>query len=484
MAEARRILEYPHALPGKAGIIGAGDGKYHFFVRNSRRNDPHVHTPFGRKAQRPAHFVGDDQVRCSDIQRLFRLSDQIQIDIFRRALLRQRVIVEGLHEPLRRYLVTDVEVACEVLVFLGRHVPQLKKRRRQAPDRLALQPKAGVLPHPVGPGTAKVFIRKVVAADIAHLAVDDRGFPVIPVVQKQIDHRHGRVEHPAADAVLAQPSGETQIYKAKAADVVVHQPHLDPLTRLAYQNFPYLLKGRIVRHDEIFHEDEFLGLFQIRFHGFQGLGSVAKIADAGIFVHRPVFMDGKIVKLVAGGAVFRFQPCQNRPVLGKAPIHFLPETADTLPRPARVAQNVEQQKQAQAHHRSRQNQHDPRHFHGSRSVSAVQAKHHHDAQQVDARGYPSGVGVQLHRHYDQPDDLNDNGQPHERDSWDTVAFTFVLSAHSAPPFSFSSFSSSNSRQSSSARRWFSIATSMPSVLSLLKMIRSVRMISRMSSSGE
>ena len=31
MAEARRILENPHALPGKAGIIGAGDGKYHFF---------------------------------------------------------------------------------------------------------------------------------------------------------------------------------------------------------------------------------------------------------------------------------------------------------------------------------------------------------------------------------------------------------------------------------------------------------------------
>ena len=377
---------------------------------------------------------------------------------------------------------TDVEVACEVLVFLGRHVPQLEKRRRQAPDRLALQPKAGVLPHPVGPGTAKVFIRKVVAADIAHLAVDDRSLPVIPVVQEQVNHRHSGVEHPAADAVLAQPSGKAQIYKAKAADVVVHQPHLDPLTRLAYQNFPYLLKGRIVRHNEIFHEDEFLGLFQIRFHGLQRFRPVAQIADVGIFVHRPVFMDGKIVKLVAGSAVFRFQPCQHRLVLGKAALYFLPEAADTLPRPAWVAQNVEQQKQAQAHHRSRQNQHDPRHFHGSRSVSAVQAKHHHDAQQVDARGYPSGVGVQLHRHDNQPCDLNDNGQSHERDSWDAVAFT--TSAHSAPPFSFSSFSSSSSRQSSSARRWFSIATSMPSVLSLLKMIRSVRMISRMSSSGE
>ena len=379
---------------------------------------------------------------------------------------------------------TDVEVACEVLVFLGRHVPQLEKRRRQAPDRLALQPKAGVLPHPVRPGTAKVFVRKVIAADIAHLAVDDRGLPVIPVVQEQVNHRHGGIEHPAADAVLAQPSGKAQIHKAEAADVIIHQPHLDPLTRLAHQNFPDFLKGRIVRHDEIFHENELFSLFQIRFHGFQRLRPVAQVADTGIFVHWPVFMDGKIVKLVAGGAVFRFQPCQHRLVLGKAALYFLPEAADTLPRPARVAQNVEQQKQAQAHHRSRQNQHDPRHFHGSRSVSAVQAKHHHDAQQVDARGYPSGVGVQLHRHYDQPDDLNDNGQPHERDSWDTVAFAFVLSAHSALPFSFSSFSSSSSRQSSSARRWFSIATSMPSVLSLLKMIRSVRMISRMSSSGE
>ena len=130
-------------------------------------------------------------------------------------------------------------------------------------------------------------------------------------------------------------------------------------------------------------------------------------------VHRPVFIGGKIAELVGSGAIFRFQPRQNRLVLGKAALYFLPETADTLPRPARVSENVEQQKQAQSHHRSRQNQHDPGHLHGRGGMPAIQAQHHSDAQQADTCGYPCGVGIQLHRQLNQPDDLNDNGQTNE-----------------------------------------------------------------------
>ena len=233
---------------------------------------------------------------------------------------------------------------------------------------------------------------------------------MIPVVQEHIQKRNCRVENTAADTVLAEAPGKPHIHIAHASDVVVHQPDFHSLVGFAYQNLPDFLEGGVVRYDEILHEYELFRLLQIGLHGLQGLGAVAEVFRGGVFVDGPVFMDGKVAELVGIRRAPLLQALHGVRVLRQILLQLLPDSADALTRFPRVSGDIKKQKQAQAHDRQGQNQHNPGHFHGRGGVLAGQAEHHDYAQNGGKQIDPRGVCVQLHHQYNQPGNLKKDGE--------------------------------------------------------------------------
>ena len=151
------------------------------------------------------------------------------------------------------------------------------------------------------------------------------------MVQKQIQHRKGRVEGLTVDAFVIQTLGEQHVHLPHAADVVIHQPHFHALGALAYQNVFDFLEAGGVLHDEVFHEDELFRLFQILLHGLESVLSLAVIGDGGVFIHRPAVAVPKIPGLVGRGQILPFQIFQGGfRVDGNFVLHILPDGVQTL----------------------------------------------------------------------------------------------------------------------------------------------------------
>ena len=100
MEEARRILVNPHACLQKHRIIGTGQLEDSLLIRNARRYDPHIHSPFGRQTESRLHLVIHDQVGSEDIHIILRVIQDVQVHIFTQALVVQRRIAVGLYKAL------------------------------------------------------------------------------------------------------------------------------------------------------------------------------------------------------------------------------------------------------------------------------------------------------------------------------------------------------------------------------------------------
>ena len=65
--KARCILKNPHTRRRQLCIIGARYPINELFVRDARRNNPHIHTALRCQAQLPAHLIADNQIRRCEI---------------------------------------------------------------------------------------------------------------------------------------------------------------------------------------------------------------------------------------------------------------------------------------------------------------------------------------------------------------------------------------------------------------------------------
>ena len=185
MEEARRILVDPHARLQKHRIIGAGQLEDSLLVRNARRHDPHIHPPFGRKAQSCLHLVIHDQVGREDIHIILRAIQDVQVHIFTQALVVQGRIAVGLDKALTLEGFRMPHMGSESFIGFVRMpvgVPHPQKHDRIIPDCLALQHKARVLPVPKAHLFIDVLVRQVHAAAESCMTVDNRYLPMIAVI--------------------------------------------------------------------------------------------------------------------------------------------------------------------------------------------------------------------------------------------------------------------------------------------------------------
>ena len=82
MNKARRIFVDPHAFGCQTCIIASGNFIDQRLIRNTRRNNPHIHAAFRCQYQRTLHLITDNQIRRGDIDIFLRTLDHVQIDIF------------------------------------------------------------------------------------------------------------------------------------------------------------------------------------------------------------------------------------------------------------------------------------------------------------------------------------------------------------------------------------------------------------------
>lgn len=82
MTEPRCPLIDPYTILYQIVIERPGDTVDQFLIRNSRRDDPHIHAALGRQRKCMRHLIRDDQVRRHEPAVSVRFVDNTDIDIF------------------------------------------------------------------------------------------------------------------------------------------------------------------------------------------------------------------------------------------------------------------------------------------------------------------------------------------------------------------------------------------------------------------
>lgn len=81
MTEPRCPLIDPYTILYQIVIERSGDTVDQFLIRNSRRDDPHIHTALGRQRKGMCHLIRDDQIRRHEPAVSVRFIDDTDIDI-------------------------------------------------------------------------------------------------------------------------------------------------------------------------------------------------------------------------------------------------------------------------------------------------------------------------------------------------------------------------------------------------------------------
>lgn len=137
---------------------------------------------------------------------------------------------------------------------MGRQLPHLEENHRQGAHRAALQPNPHILPVSQTGIHVDVFIRRVDAAGISHLSVDDHDFLMVAVVEikagdKPMRRAEYRCLNPFVPESLIVIVGDFE----KTAHIVVEYANLHPLGGFAPQNIVKAGPQLPLRHNKIFH---------------------------------------------------------------------------------------------------------------------------------------------------------------------------------------------------------------------------------------
>lgn len=81
MTEPRCPLIDPYTILYQIVIERPGDTVDQFLIRNSRRDDPYIHTALGRQRKGMCHLIRDDQIRRHEPAVSVRFIDDTDIDI-------------------------------------------------------------------------------------------------------------------------------------------------------------------------------------------------------------------------------------------------------------------------------------------------------------------------------------------------------------------------------------------------------------------
>ena len=222
---------------------------------------------------------------------------------------------------------------------------------------------------------------------------------MIPVVLQRREHRPEAVEHPALNALPAEPVRIALRQGQKTADIVIEHPDSDALGRLFPQDVVDCIPHDAFLNDEKLQEDIPLRPPQFREQGLKHLLSGGKIPAAGMPADRKARplqvgdLGGALRGCLAGGFIVSAAGKQKRPACGLQ-----------IPQPAGNSQRGglegDQQIEETAEYGEQEEQDNPQQLEGGLVPGAHHAQAGQDAEHLesgtDPLGQPAGIA-------DQPD---------------------------------------------------------------------------------
>ena len=232
-------------------------------VRRAGQHQPDVHPSVAGDAQRAHDVLVGDKIRRRDIKEAARAADELQKGILGGVVgIILRTVEKRLTEAVRCRRGVRPVVVPLLVQLAAEKAPHIEERRGQAPDALALQADAAVLPVAEAVDEVRVLVGDVHAAGVGGLAVDDRDLAVVAVIEiEAVDILVHGVEDDDLHARVAQ---RLQALRAETLDVAkVVEDDLD-----LHAAAGALAKGRAhavpelsLGEDKILHEDEALCRF-------------------------------------------------------------------------------------------------------------------------------------------------------------------------------------------------------------------------------
>ncbi len=248
-----------------------------------------------------------------------------------------------------------------------------------------------------------VLIRKVVAAGIRDISVDDCYLLVIPVIEGHLCHAAvDRVEDAHLNAAAPDISAECLRVDAQCPKIVKQQLDLYALLRLLREHLEDITPDLPVGHDEIFHKDKFLSVSEILEHRRKDVlthpvvGCLRIVVDGKSFFSE-ITADLHLIRMlplqILHDAVTLFQALHHLVVI----IPQAPEIPriDTLAPPHKIQEKT----------RDRQYQYDdnPAHLVGFRIVH--QRKYDDHTHQLQDKIHNNGISHQIHSEKDHQGNL-------------------------------------------------------------------------------
>ena len=344
------------------------------------------------------------------------MCQNIQIDRFCHRLFVQRAVRVGLHYPIAGRQHRKLRTEGAVILLKGTEgVPEIQKHHGKVPHRSALDAQACVLPVTEAGDRVDIFICQIDAAGVGHLTVYHHDLAVVAVVHHQRKQRHHRVKGDTADMRPLHAHHKVLGQTQQAAEVIVDQPHVHPLCRLAAQDVLHALPHLALTDNEKLQKDALLRFFKVgqqrRIHGF----AAGEIPGGGVL---PRGIAAVLGQVAAHSPVFVAQAGGLSGLLGAVcPVcllHCLHFAAQTLGG-ALVAKS---QIQRPSQQRQQPDEGDPAHLIGTVFVLAHQIQNDQQAQPVECPcdPHPCRTGGEGKKHPRQPCKLQRHQRHRDRDA--------------------------------------------------------------------
>ena len=186
VTKARGPLINPHTVFDQAGIERTGNAVDQFFIRNTRGNDPHIHTALGCQGQCLRHFIRNDQIRCHKPAVTLRLVCHADIHVFAHLFIVHGAVRIGLNKALLLCLIRNVRqisVQISIIRIVGPDgIPHLQKCYRQRTHRISFQADTRILPIAIRMRHIKIFVGQIITAGETDFSIYHRDFSMVTVI--------------------------------------------------------------------------------------------------------------------------------------------------------------------------------------------------------------------------------------------------------------------------------------------------------------
>ena len=407
--KARRVAEDLDPALQKRREVAAGQLEGDLLVRDAGGVDAHVHPPLGRQGKRGLDLVVQDQVGRGDKQAVPRLVDQFQIGILRDALPVHRAVGVGLHQAVGGKGRGAVGLRAEMLKLAvggAVGVPELQEHDGKAPGRVAPQPDAGVPPVAEPLQLVDILVGQVGPAGKGGVAVNDHDLAVVAVVHDQVNHRHKGVEGQAVDALLLQLAPVADGQHADAAHIVVDDPHVHALGRLALEDLVDLVPHFAQADDEILDKNKMLGAFQRGQHVGKHILAQGIVFHLGVGKYRIRAPAAQVTGGQRAAGVLAGQLLLRGGVLAQQRVDAHAGVFQPAAQPERRALVAPQQVQDAALHRHDHKQRHPADLELRQNIIQADQQQAHDNAEPDADAVdPGGILGQAQEQKRHPGDL-------------------------------------------------------------------------------